>query len=85
MYLFQGYIRIAKCSLALGDFIAAGNAISTAIELSPDNTAVLAEAKKLEVIRMYEEEGTKAYQKQDYRKVSIIKHCTNIPRMYIYL
>jgi DnaJ family protein C protein 7 len=67
--LFQGYIRIAKCSLALGDLIAADNAISTVKELSPDNTAIQPEIQKLEVVRRFQEEGNKAYQKQDYRKV----------------
>ncbi|PSN47553.1 DnaJ subfamily C member 7 [Blattella germanica] len=65
----KGYIRIAKCSLALGDLTAADNAISTVKELSPDNTTILPEILKLDVVRRFEEEGTKAYQKQDYRKV----------------
>ncbi|XP_069705184.1 dnaJ homolog subfamily C member 7 [Periplaneta americana] len=65
----KGYIRIAKCSLALGDLTAADNAITTVKELNPGNTSILPEIQKLEVIRRFEEEGNKAYQKQDYRKV----------------
>jgi hypothetical protein len=55
--------------LALGDLTAADNAISTVKELSPDNTAIQPEVQKLEVVRRFEEEGNKAYQKEDYRKV----------------
>ena len=57
----------------MGDLTAANNAISTIKELSPGNTAIAPEVQKLEVIRRFEEEGTKAYQKQDYRKVSIYR------------
>jgi DnaJ family protein C protein 7 len=65
----KGYIRIAKCSLALGDLSAADNAISVVKELSPNNAAIIPEVQKLEVIRRFDEEANKAYQKQDYRKV----------------
>lgn len=67
--LMQGFIRIAKCSLALGDLSAADNAISAVKELSPNNAAIIPEVQKLEVIRRFDEEANKAYQKQDYRKV----------------
>ncbi|XP_046998867.1 dnaJ homolog subfamily C member 7 [Schistocerca americana] len=65
----KGYIRIAKCSLALGDITAAENAISFVKELEPANTAILPEIKKIEVVRRFEEEAKKAYLKNDYRKV----------------
>ncbi|XP_049786503.1 dnaJ homolog subfamily C member 7 [Schistocerca cancellata] len=65
----KGYIRIAKCSLALGDITAAENAISFVNELEPANTAILPEKKKIEVVRRFEEEAKKAYLKNDYRKV----------------
>jgi hypothetical protein len=83
MYLFQGYIRIAKCSLALGDLSAADNAISTVKELSPDNANILQEFKKLEIIRRFEEEGNKAYQKQDYRKVIIFGEIVCYTKNYL--
>jgi DnaJ family protein C protein 7 len=65
----KGYIRIAKCCLALGDLSAADNAVSIVRELTPNNSAVLPEVQKLEVVRRFDEEGNKAYQKQDYRNV----------------
>ena len=71
IHLLQGYIRIAKCSLALGDLSAADSAISVVKELSPNNAAIIPEVQKLEVIRRFDEEANKAYQKQDYRKVII--------------
>ncbi|KAJ9599116.1 hypothetical protein L9F63_010384, partial [Diploptera punctata] len=64
----KGYIRIAKCSLALGDLTSADNAISAVKDLNPENTAILPEVQKLAVVKRFEEEGDKAYQKQDYRK-----------------
>lgn len=69
--LFQGYIRIAKCSLALGDLSAADNALSIVKELNPNNAAIIPEVQKLEVVRRFDEEASKAYQKQDYRKVTM--------------
>lgn len=72
IYLFQGYIRIAKCSLALGDLSAADNAVSIVRGLTPNNSAILPEVQKLEVVRRFSEEGNKAYQKEDYRKVKFI-------------
>jgi hypothetical protein len=78
VYFFQGYIRIAKCSLALGDLSAADNAVSIVRELNPNNSAVLPEVQKLEVIRRFDEEGNKAYQKQDYRKVKFIVFRRNL-------
>ncbi|GFG30261.1 hypothetical protein Cfor_11805 [Coptotermes formosanus] len=65
----KGYIRIAKCSLALGDLSAADNALSIVKELNPNNAAIIPEVQKLEVVRRFDEEASKAYQKQDYRKV----------------
>ncbi|KAK7793735.1 hypothetical protein R5R35_007885 [Gryllus longicercus] len=65
----KGYIRVVKCCLALGDIAAANNAISTVKELDPNNTTILPEVKKIEVIRRFEEEANKAYAKEDFRKV----------------
>ena len=71
IHVLQGYIQIAKCSVALGDLSAVDSAISVVKELSPNNAAIIPEVQKLEVIRRFDEEANKAYQKQDYRKVII--------------
>ncbi|XP_067007935.1 dnaJ homolog subfamily C member 7 isoform X2 [Anabrus simplex] len=65
----KGYIRVAKCSLALGDITAAQSALSAVRELDPTNSSVEAEEKKIEIIQRFEEEANKAYNKGDYRKV----------------
>jgi hypothetical protein len=51
--------------LALGDLSAAGNAVSTAKELRPKNSAILPEFQKLAVVKWFLEEGNKAHQQED--------------------
>nr|CAD7398666.1 unnamed protein product [Timema poppensis] len=65
----KGYIRIVKCSLALGDIITAESAIAKVQELEPNNTSLAPEISKIAVAKRFMEEGDKAYNKQDYRKV----------------
>jgi DnaJ family protein C protein 7 len=45
------------------------NAVFTVKEFSPKNSDILPEVHKLEFVRGFDEEGNKAYQKEDYRKV----------------
>lgn len=64
----KGYVRIAKCCLALGDSAAALNAINRAEELEP--TSDLANEKRsLQMLQTHTEDMTKSYEKGDYRKV----------------
>lgn len=65
----KGYIRILKCSIALGDVMAADQAIKKIKELDPFTTAITNEMKCYENLKQYEEEAAKAYEKKDYRKV----------------
>ena len=67
-FLMQGYVRIAKCCLALGDSAAALNAINKAVELEP--TVDLANEKRnIQALQAYADDSTRAYEKGDYRKV----------------
>lgn len=65
----KGYIRILKCSIALGDVMAAGQAIKKIKELDPNSTAITNEMKSYEKLMQYEGEAAKAYEKKDFRKV----------------
>lgn len=64
----KGYVRIAKCCLALGDTAAALNAINKAEELDP-NSDLANEKRSLHVLQQLGEEMSKANAKGDYRKV----------------
>jgi DnaJ family protein C protein 7 len=64
----NGYIRIAKCSLALGKLTAANTAFSAVRGLSITNSAILPEVNKLDAVIAFHTEGKKAYLAQDYRK-----------------
>jgi DnaJ family protein C protein 7 len=64
----RGYIRIAKCSLALGEPAVARNAFSAVRELSINNSAILPEVRKLHVVMKFDIEAKKAYHRQDYKK-----------------
>jgi DnaJ family protein C protein 7 len=64
----KGYIRIAKCSLALGKVTAAKTAFSKARELSLANSAILPEVENLNAIITFHMEGKEAYLAQDYKR-----------------
>jgi DnaJ family protein C protein 7 len=64
----RGYIRIAKCSLALGRLTEANTAFSAVRGLSLTNSAIVPEVNKLDAVIASYAEGKKAYLEQDYRK-----------------
>lgn len=65
----KGYVRIAKCCLALGDRAAALNAINKAEELDP-RSDLANEKRSLHVLQQLADEMDKANSKRDYRKVN---------------
>ena len=64
----KGYVRIAKCCLALGDTAAALNAVNKAEELDP-NSDLTNEKRSLHALQQLGEEMIKSNAKGDYRKV----------------
>lgn len=64
----KGYVRIAKCCLALGDLAAALNAINKAEELDP-HSGLANEKRSLQMLQQFAEDMEKSYAKRDYRKV----------------
>uniref|UniRef100_A0A1B6DZE1 J domain-containing protein n=1 Tax=Clastoptera arizonana TaxID=38151 RepID=A0A1B6DZE1_9HEMI len=64
----KGWIRIAKCSLVLGDIPASENALSQISDLEPLNPALVTEQKNLAILKKFNEEALKSYDKKDYRK-----------------
>ena len=72
----KGYVRIAKCCLALGDTAAALNAVNKAEELDP-NSDLTNEKRSLHSLQQLGEEMIKSNAKGDYRKV--------IPRSWVYI
>lgn len=65
----RGYIRILKCSIALGDVMSAEQAIKHIKQLDPNTTAITNEIRSYEKLKQYESEAVKAYDRKDYRKV----------------
>ncbi|CAH1955868.1 unnamed protein product [Acanthoscelides obtectus] len=66
----KGYIRIAKCGIALGDLVTANAAIEKIKELQQNDQSVIAsEVRSLEKLKQFENEYLKAYEKGDFRKV----------------
>ena len=64
----KGYVRIAKCCLALGDSAAALNAINKAEDL--DISSDLSNEKRsLQILQTLTDDMTRSYEKGDYRKV----------------
>lgn len=64
----KGYIRVAKCCLALGDLIGTEQAIKKFLEIAPNGEAsVKLEIDALKQLRMLEEKARDCYDKQDYR------------------
>lgn len=67
----KGYVRVAKCCLALGDTAAALNAINKAEELDPKSD-LTNEKRSLQILQQLADEIDKANAKGDYRKVFIV-------------
>lgn len=66
----KGYVRCLKCAIALGDVTTAEAAVRTIRELNLEASANMnAELQSLEVLKQFEGEAQKAYEKNDYRKV----------------
>lgn len=66
----KGYVRCLKCAIALGDITTAENAVRQIRELNMESSANMnAELQSLEILKQYESEAQKAYDKRDYRKV----------------
>ncbi|XP_044750122.1 dnaJ homolog subfamily C member 7 [Coccinella septempunctata] len=64
----KGYVRIAKCAIALGDLVTAENTLKI-LETMNQEGAVAAEKKSLLKLQQFELEAQKAYEKKDFRKV----------------
>jgi DnaJ family protein C protein 7 len=62
----KGYIRIAKCSLALGDLIAANGALCIIRELSRNTSPNPPAVQALEDVMKYDKEMTTACQQQNF-------------------
>lgn len=79
----KGYVRIAKCCLALGDTAAALNATNKAEELDP-RSDLANEKRSLQILQQLSDEMTKANSKNDYRKVDTIFKTINYKRRVYY-
>ncbi|EAT46946.1 AAEL001896-PB [Aedes aegypti] len=71
----KGYMRIAKCSLLMGDLIGTEQAIKKFLELDPSNQALKPELISLKQLRDLYEKAANCYDKQDYR--TCLYHCDN--------
>lgn len=67
--MVKGYVRIAKCGIALGDLTIANQAICKVKELDIDNKTIEPEIRSIDVIKRFEKESQVAFDKKDYRKV----------------
>nr|XP_045599987.1 dnaJ homolog subfamily C member 7-like [Procambarus clarkii] len=63
----KGYLRVAKCNIALGDATAALSVLRQANELEPNNKALREETSKAQSLVRCQEEVVKATAKADYR------------------
>lgn len=63
----KGYIRVAKCCLALGDLIGTEQAIKRFLELDATNKALSHEIQSLRTLRELEEKSKTCYDNGDYR------------------
>lgn len=71
----KGYMRIAKCSLLLGDLVGTEQAIKKFLELDASNQSLRPELINLKHLRDLNEKAASCYDKQDYR--TCLFHCDN--------
>lgn len=63
----KGYVRIAKCCIALGDVTSAEQAVKRVLELSPASKAVAGEQHQCRLLRSHEDTAAACYEASDYR------------------
>ncbi|XP_071545032.1 uncharacterized protein [Panulirus ornatus] len=63
----KGYLRVAKCNIALGDATAALSVLRQAGEIEPNNRAIQEEVTKAQSLIRCQDEVAKATAKADYR------------------
>lgn len=63
----KGYVRIAKSSLAMGDVVAAEQAINRLMEIDPKTSAVKTEQQQCKLLRQFDERAFQCYEKRDFR------------------
>ncbi|XP_050501625.1 dnaJ homolog subfamily C member 7 isoform X2 [Diabrotica virgifera virgifera] len=82
----KGYIRMLKCAIAMGDTTTADFAIKKLQDLKVDQQTFANELKSVQQLKQYESDGTKAYDKKDYRLVVFcMDRCLdNAPTCYRY-
>ena len=68
----QGYVRVSKCYVALGDVISAQQAIDKALKIEPNNVGALQEQNAIQQLMYYVANYNKTYQDKDYRKVYLV-------------
>ncbi|XP_058125350.1 dnaJ homolog subfamily C member 7 isoform X2 [Anopheles ziemanni] len=71
----KGYIRMAKCSLVLGDVVGTEQAIRKFLSFDPSNTALRDEITLLKQLRDFNEKAAACYDLKDYR--TCLFHCDN--------
>lgn len=64
----KGYVRIAKCCLALGDVIGTEQAIKKLQEIAPNSSAIAIETQNFKQLRQQEEKATTFYLQGDHRR-----------------
>lgn len=64
----KGYVRIAKCCLALGDAIGTNQALKKLQEISPNCTSIAIETQNCKQLRQQEEKANTYYGQGDYRR-----------------
>ncbi|XP_013775928.1 dnaJ homolog subfamily C member 7-like [Limulus polyphemus] len=65
----KGHIREVKCHIVLGDVLSASCTLQRIQDLDPQHPSLSVERKHLEILQFFVEEGNKAYEKKDFRKV----------------
>lgn len=56
--------------MILGNISAAENALTRVADLEPNNSSLAADLKTLDIVKRFDDEAMKAYDKKDYRKVT---------------
>lgn len=67
--MVKGYVRIAKCGIALGDLTTVEQALNKVKELDALNSTIATEVRTLEIMKQHENDSNVAYEKKDFRKV----------------
>lgn len=67
--MFQGYLRVIKCCIVVGEILEADKNLKIVLNLDPNNATILTEQNNLTALKSAFAGAETSYSNKDYRQV----------------